>query len=215
MRVTLPTWLTEIEENNATGKTAAYMRTWLTSDLHLGHANIIRYCGRPFRDIQTMNDRIIQNWNSRVKPEDVVYNLGDFCFHRGAEGQKITAEHWESRLNGKIIHIMGNHDRNNGIRGLSCGILWFARKNIFLTHRPPEFDQIPNCVDLVVCGHIHERWKYRVSPNGIPIINCGVDVWSFRPVMADELIGLYGKIVRNSNTGMLDYRTVMTKKKDE
>jgi calcineurin-like phosphoesterase family protein len=28
---------------------------WFTSDFHLGHFNIIRYCNRPFVDTQEMN----------------------------------------------------------------------------------------------------------------------------------------------------------------
>ncbi len=49
------------------------------SDLHIGHANAIRFDKRPFADIDEMNRAIIDNWNSRVKAEDTVYVLGDFC----------------------------------------------------------------------------------------------------------------------------------------
>lgn len=30
--------------------------TFLTSDLHLGHKNIIRYCSRPFSSLKEMDD---------------------------------------------------------------------------------------------------------------------------------------------------------------
>ena len=182
------------------------MKTWLTSDLHLGHANIIQYCGRPFRDVREMNERLISNWNARVKPEDLVYHLGDFCFHRGVEGQKVSAAEWESRLNGKIVHILGNHDLRNGLRGLTRGVIKFAGVQIFLVHRPPTLvGDIPNECDMVACGHIHEKWKYILldtagfllleGKENVPAINCGVDVWSFRPVLADELVALYSKIM--------------------
>jgi hypothetical protein len=54
--------------------------TWFTSDFHLGHFNIIRYCNRPFADTQEMNEVIVERMNASVKPNDVLYFLGDFCW---------------------------------------------------------------------------------------------------------------------------------------
>ena len=51
--------------------------TWFTSDPHFGHANIIRFCDRPFDDVQAMNDALVHRWNAVVQPEDTVYVLGD------------------------------------------------------------------------------------------------------------------------------------------
>ena len=42
---------------------------YYTADLHLGHANVIRHCDRPFKSIDEMNEALIQNWNSRVKSQ--------------------------------------------------------------------------------------------------------------------------------------------------
>ena len=61
-----------------------------------------------------MNETIIRRHNERVKPEDTVFFLGDFCFKsksgRG-EGEGYKAEHYLSQLNGKMIMIRGNHDK--------------------------------------------------------------------------------------------------------
>ena len=82
--------------------------TFFTSDTHFGHANIIRLCNRPFKDVEEMNEKLVENWN-RVVPEDgTVFHLGDFAF--GGSGL------WNSvipRLNGQIYLIIGNHDRKN------------------------------------------------------------------------------------------------------
>ena len=51
---------------------------FFTSDLHLGHANIIRYCDRPFANVGEMDAELIRRWNETVGEEDVVYFLGDF-----------------------------------------------------------------------------------------------------------------------------------------
>ncbi len=43
------------------------VNTWFTSDFHLGHRNIIRYCDRPFHSTDEMDEAIIENLNSRVR----------------------------------------------------------------------------------------------------------------------------------------------------
>ena len=51
-----------------------------TSDSHYFHNNILKYCNRPFGSVEAMNEALVANWNSVVKPDDHVYHLGDFCF---------------------------------------------------------------------------------------------------------------------------------------
>lgn len=43
---------------------------FFTADLHLGHENIIKLCQRPFKNIEQMDNALIQNWNAVVKEED-------------------------------------------------------------------------------------------------------------------------------------------------
>ena len=61
------------------------MTDWFTSDLHLYHGNIIKYCGRPFRDVGSMNKAIMKRWNLVVEPDDTVYILGDVHKHYDIE----------------------------------------------------------------------------------------------------------------------------------
>ena len=56
---------------------------YFTSDLHLGHRNIIRLCNRPFATIEEMDETLIRNWNAKVTNGDTVYILGDFCYKGG------------------------------------------------------------------------------------------------------------------------------------
>lgn len=41
------------------------MANYYISDLHLGHANVIRFDDRPFENIDEMEMEIIRRWNHR------------------------------------------------------------------------------------------------------------------------------------------------------
>ena len=167
------------------------MTTFFTADLHLGHSNIVKYCDRPFKDADDMNTALIRNWNQRAKPGDIVFHLGDFCCRgneRGVPGVRTKAESWERELNGKIIHIKGNHDANNGVKAaLDMAVLEFSGKKWLLVHRPPYCrDDIPRSCDVVLCGHVHEKWSHRFV-DGIVVINVGVDQHRFIPLTKAEV----------------------------
>jgi len=78
---------------------------FFTSDHHFGHENIIRFCNRPFENVQEMNAVMIERWNEKVKPKDTVYHLGDFALT-----YKENLETILKQLNGNIHLIKGNHE---------------------------------------------------------------------------------------------------------
>ena len=86
------------------------MKTWVTSDLHFGHNNIMNFCpvtrARYKNDVDYMNEAMVKEWNEIVAEEDTVYILGDVAFMPAAK-----AVQYMHRLNGKKILIEGNHDR--------------------------------------------------------------------------------------------------------
>lgn len=81
------------------------MAHWFTADTHFGHANIIRYCNRPFESVEAMDDALIDAINRLVAPSDTLYHLGDFSFR--------SRDHraYRERIRCRTIHlILGNHD---------------------------------------------------------------------------------------------------------
>jgi len=82
------------------------MNIFFTADHHFRHANIIRYCDRPFTTCPEMDEELIRRWNEKVAPFDVVYHLGDFGFFK----QSHEVERIIERLNGYIVLVPGSHD---------------------------------------------------------------------------------------------------------
>lgn len=86
------------------------MNTYIGSDFHWGHTNIMKFCpqsrARFKNDVNYMNEQMVLEWNSIVQPEDLVYMLGDIAF---LPAQKATE--YMRRCNGRKILVRGNHDR--------------------------------------------------------------------------------------------------------
>jgi calcineurin-like phosphoesterase family protein len=150
-----------------------------------------------------MNKVLVTNWNSRVKEDDTVYHIGDFCFRGGSEGGSNKAKYWNNQLNGTIVHVKGNHDKNNSVKSIVTHLVMeFGNKVVLATHVPPTMRlEVPEYFDFVICGHVHEKWKHvwleeDYNNDPIPIINVGTDMWKFAPVRLDEVLVYYDKIVR-------------------
>lgn len=79
---------------------------FFTSDTHFFHSNVIKYCNRPFRNIDHMHDEFVKNWNSVVKRDDVVFHLGDVSLGI----QRNELQELIYKLNGTIYLVPGNHD---------------------------------------------------------------------------------------------------------
>ena len=79
-------------------------KTFFTSDLHVGHLNVIQYCNRPYKTIEEMNEAILKIWNKTVSKNDIVYVLGDFSLNTR------YVEMYLPKMNGEKRLIVGNHD---------------------------------------------------------------------------------------------------------
>src|SRR6056297_263729 len=80
---------------------------FFTADEHYYHKNIIKYAERPFNCMSEMNEKIIENHNSIVKNNDIVFHIGDFSFVRK---KSDVYQYIINKLNGNHIFIKGSHD---------------------------------------------------------------------------------------------------------
>lgn len=86
---------------------------FITGDEHYyhggksGHDGIIKYCNRPFNDVEEMNEVQIENSNSVVKEGDIVIHAGDFTL---LKDRKKIQKDLIDRLNGTHIFLKGSHD---------------------------------------------------------------------------------------------------------
>lgn len=85
------------------------MTTFITSDCHLGHRNIIKLnpqYRQQFASIEEMNEHYINEWNNTVNDDDLIYILGDIVLCNPPIGIKLV-----SQLKGQKFLIVGNHDK--------------------------------------------------------------------------------------------------------
>lgn len=161
--------------------------TWFTSDTHFGHKNILQYEpeARPFSTIEEMHEVMIERWNSVVKPYDVVYHLGDFCF----------GKHWiaiAKTLNGRKKLVMGNHDTYPSNEYLHYfdklyGVVFWER--CVLSHMPVHPNGLGSRWLLNCHGHTHSRDVKNIDGNkDINYFNCSVEKHGLKPVHRDVIM---------------------------
>lgn len=172
------------------------MSIFYIADTHFGHENSIRFCNRPFADVNEMNRTLIKNWNAKVTPDDDVYVLGDFAYRRATSVRDIVRQ-----LNGRKHLIIGNHD-----------VSWMKNKEavaefhevtplleikdeerlVTLCHYPMmAWRNSKRSFSWLIHGHIHnnvqdEYWPLLTTMDRA--LNAGVDINNFMPVTFDELI---------------------------
>lgn len=183
---------------------------YFTSDLHFFHANIIRFCDRPFSSVEEMNENMIKNWNETVAPDDIIYCLGDFSM------AFRSVEVYTPRLNGYKILIPGNHDfcHNSHKRARREGLEKWTNKykecgwnevhlhhkieyngvTINLSHMPYAGDRFDERFtkwrlidegEWLLHGHVHEKFLKAGKQ-----INVGVDQHQFRPISIDHIFNI-------------------------
>ena len=159
-------------------------KIFFTADTHFGHEAMLHYENRPFKDLQEMEDVLIENWNKTVRPEDEIYMLGDFAF-----GDQENVTRLCHALNGRKILVMGNHDIETPEWYRNCGFDEASPWPIIiegfwiLSHEPLYINT--NMPYANIFGHVHGNPSYRDFSKQ-SFCAC-VERTDYRPVSFDEI----------------------------
>jgi calcineurin-like phosphoesterase family protein len=182
------------------------MTRYFTSDPHFFDAGIIRYCGRPYLNVEEMHRELSKNFAETTQDAEEVYLLGDICagFFTSAQEAGIGAAAGRLKeaaallgAGAKPLHLLrGNQDTLPPEFYLDAGFssvekrleMEVAGYKALLCHDPAAA-QRPDT--LCVCGHLHRLFKeYYNAEKNILVINVGVDVRDYRPVSEEEIAAI-------------------------
>lgn len=192
-------------------------KIFVTSDLHLYHTNIIKYCGRPFdfspNGCAEMNEFLLKKFDAL--PDDcLIWNFGDIFVNRHIEEARIMNDIMRMKKNRKMILILGNHDFQTKKTPFKTYIEFFEHLgfdkvfkgpllcgNMVLSHEPVFLDPKTDGGLFNIHGHTHDkfvtedyflsdfnkRWK-KQKVNHAQYINVCVDAKGFELLRYSELL---------------------------
>lgn len=162
---------------------------WFISDTHFNHDKDFILEPRGFSSVQEMNEQIIENWNSVIKPEDTVYHLGDVIMGDLEDGLNIV-----KKLNGHIHLAIGNHDSNARLAAfkdifdeIQFGYrMKFKKGMMLLSHYPQLTNNTDHFYTFSIHGHTHDKNIYNSSS---PLMyNMSCEAHFCKPVAYEDLI---------------------------
>lgn len=178
--------------------------TWFTADLHLGHANIIRHCLRPFfsaveeehalhdprgrwrisdETVERHDVALLSTLNGMIQSQDTLWIVGDFCW-----GGADAARKYRDRIHCRNVNLVwGNHDQRN-IRPLfgsaiEQGMIGVEGQEVWLNHYPMRSWNKSFHGSWHVYGHVHGRLAHEDAANPWWLTrDVGVDACGYQPV---------------------------------
>jgi calcineurin-like phosphoesterase family protein len=197
-------------------------KTWVTSDSHFGHTNIVGFCHRP----ADHDHLIMEEWARAVPAEDsTLLHLGDLAWKSNARFKNMVAPHLTGE---RKLLILGNHDKQrfsfykqsgfNIVRpfavkfgpwlddetpGLNSYRISFSHYAWNEAEEGPMMDW-----DIRIHGHIHNNGYARAEY--VPFlrnhINLSVEMTKYRPVNLKLLLEatLIGKLPEEDGRDWFD-----------
>jgi len=189
---------------------------FFTSDWHCFHENVLKFCNRPFTDLDHMHRVLINNYNASVPDHGICYFVGDMGMKNSNRLKAIL-----DQLNGTKILILGNHDAKintlykAGFDAVCHGMkLEIAKQMVTISHCPlldtPREDttrmkksydpnwhgndrekhrkhSFSNTGQFHLHGHIHSPNKGQSKKTLGKQFDVGVDASNYRPVHISQI----------------------------
>lgn len=160
--------------------------TWIITDTHFGHDNIIKYCSRP----ENFAEIIDNFWIRNVGRNDLVIHLGDVAWPRWWRENKLKD------LPGQKVLVRGNHDDKSIYwymnKGFMLAVDSFSMKvsgmDILFTHEPVIF----HTHDINIHGHLHNGASIKSACALLPI---SLENLGYRLIRLTELLPVCQKLV--------------------
>ena len=181
-------------------------KLFLTSDSHLGHFNICKYCHRPFQSRSEMDQTLIKNWNEVVPEDGIVVHCGDFMLPHNEDIKEYNK--YLNRLNGRVLLLRGNHDLAS-LDWVSDKLIAVRDQAMIVVDGVKIFAQHYPCAafngDYHVYGHIHtlaDGTCYGIDGDVTKVMrkntyDVGVDQNGYTPVSYWQLCDIFRKKMNN------------------
>lgn len=153
-------------------------KTWIWSDLHLGHDFSLAAFSRPFHTARAADKAMHRAWVERVTDDDSIICLGDISVDGCLSPHH--AIRWREAPGFKVL-VLGNHDvdpinqvKNLDIQRKTLALATPGDPPLLLTHVP--LLQVPHGA-VNVHGHIHDK----PAPTPHRHINVSVEQLGYAP----------------------------------
>ena len=181
-------------------------KLFMTSDSHLGHYNICKYCHRPFQSRSEMDQTLIKNWNAVVPEDGIVVHCGDFMLPHNEDIKEYNK--YLNQLHGRVLLLRGNHDLAS-LDWVSDKLIAVRDQAMIVVDGVKIFAQHYPCAafngDYHVYGHIHtlaDGSCYGIDGDVTKVMrkntyDVGVDQNNYTPVSYWQLCDIFRKKMSN------------------
>jgi calcineurin-like phosphoesterase family protein len=175
--------------------------TWVVSDTHFGHDNIVGFSHRPIDHEQVM----VAEWRKEVPPHATILHLGDVSFRNNAFFKHVIAKDLTGE---RKLLIKGNHDKSGNALYRDAGFqvvkpfgIRYRDHVVSFSHYPwgdptnKQSDDVGTMPSnyVRVHGHIHNNGYTRDAfvPFRKNHINLSVEQTKYKPVNLKLLLDAY------------------------
>lgn len=162
---------------------------YFISDLHFGHKNIINFERTQFKTVEEHDqyiENMIQNFCRKLKPDDEVWNLGDF----GSLNYLYTVS-WIKKTGAKAYFMYGNHDRHSDLSQFEHYFnevflypVYLSQK-LIISHYPVSV--FPDTINIH--GHLHGAKLFPIN-----YVNASIHVANYQFISEKKVDSIYARL---------------------